>query len=238
MTPGARPDQPGVLAFTRWLRVAVVLVGVVLTLLAAKTPWATSPRWAIVAAGLVSSTALWWLQRLPLAVCLASAGGYAVSGNFWPLVIGLFACGATRRPRVVLSALIAGTVGLAMHERLDEAASTLSSVESAIGLAAVVVAVGLYVGTQRELVASLRRHAMQAATERSLRDDQARAEERARIAREMHDVVAHQITLVALEAGALEVNTGMDNAAVAKTAGLIRESAHRTPRCPADAPTR
>jgi signal transduction histidine kinase len=207
------------------VRGAIVVVGVALTPLAAKTPWASSPRWLIVVAGLGASASLWWLARRPWSVCLIGAAGYAVSGNFWPLAIGLFACGATRRPRHALSALLIGAAGIALHERLDDAAVTASTVESAIALAAVMVAVGLYAGTQRALLASFRQQAMLAASERSLRDGQARAEERARIAREMHDVVAHQITLIALQAGALEVNTTFDDASIVRTAGLIRRTA-------------
>ena len=54
--------------------------------------------------------------------------------------------------------------------------------------------------------ASLRERAERAEHERELRAEQAKVGERARIAREMHDVLAHKVSLIALHAGALEVN--------------------------------
>ena len=55
----------------------------------------------------------------------------------------------------------------------------------------------------RELVATLHDRAERAEREQALRVAQARTNERARIAREMHEVLAHRISLVAMHAGAL-----------------------------------
>lgn len=62
---------------------------------------------------------------------------------------------------------------------------------------------GLYIGSRREIVWSLRTRAERAEREQELRVAQARSTERARIAREMHDVLAHRITQVSMQAGAL-----------------------------------
>src|SRR5699024_7685755 len=56
-------------------------------------------------------------------------------------------------------------------------------------------------------------------------EDQARRAERTRIAREMHDIVSHKISLVAMHAGALEVNPNLERAQVQQSAGLIRQTA-------------
>ena len=64
-------------------------------------------------------------------------------------------------------------------------------------LVGVVIGWGLFVRARRELVRSLREQADRAA-------DEARAAERRRIAREMHDVLAHRLSLLSVHAGALE----------------------------------
>jgi signal transduction histidine kinase len=86
---------------------------------------------------------------------------------------------------------------------------------------------GMFVRAYRRLTASLREHAARLEAEQHLRVDQARLTERARIAREMHDVLAHRMSLVSLHAGALEVRTDARPEEVAIAAGAIRASAHQ-----------
>ncbi|MFI7540356.1 sensor histidine kinase [Actinoplanes sp. NPDC049599] len=85
---------------------------------------------------------------------------------------------------------------------------------------------GMFVRAYRRLTGSLREHAARLEAEQGMRVDQARLTERARIAREMHDVLAHRMSLVSLHAGALEVRTDARPEEVAIAAGAIRASAH------------
>ena len=62
---------------------------------------------------------------------------------------------------------------------------------------------GMYIGSRRENLWALRERADRAEAEQQLRVDNARSHERARIAREMHDVLAHRISQVSMHAGAL-----------------------------------
>jgi signal transduction histidine kinase len=64
---------------------------------------------------------------------------------------------------------------------------------------------GMYVNARRKVVDGLRERAERAERERHLLAEHARADERARLAAEMHDVVAHRVTLMVLQAGALRV---------------------------------
>ncbi|MCC2315573.1 sensor histidine kinase [Cellulomonas xiejunii] len=91
---------------------------------------------------------------------------------------------------------------------------------------ALVVVTGMFIGGRRALVASLREQAAIARREADARDDGARAAERNRIAREMHDVLAHRLSLVALHSGALEYRAGLDPEQVRETAAVVRENAH------------
>ena len=65
--------------------------------------------------------------------------------------------------------------------------------------------VAIYVVTRRRLVQALTERAERAEREQQLLAEQARAEERARLAGEMHDVVTHRVSLMVLQAGALRV---------------------------------
>ncbi|HEY7622987.1 MAG TPA: histidine kinase [Solirubrobacteraceae bacterium] len=89
----------------------------------------------------------------------------------------------------------------------------------------VVIGWGLFVRAQREVVYSLRERAEQLEAEQRLKVEQAREAERLRIAREMHDVLAHRVSLLSLHAGALEFRPDASAEEVAEAAGVIRASA-------------
>lgn len=102
-------------------------------------------------------------------------------------------------------------------------------------LAAVAVTVppvvtGLFVGARRRLIDSLkdRAHGLEAelgllAEQASERARRARLEERTRIAREMHDVVAHRVSLMVVHAGALERVCAKDPEKAQASARLMGE---------------
>ncbi len=93
-------------------------------------------------------------------------------------------------------------------------------------LLSVMVLSGLYIGGRRQLQASLEQQLAGTRREQAALLDSAKVGERARIAREMHDVLAHRLSLVALHSGALEFRTDLDPAESRATAGVIRDNAH------------
>jgi signal transduction histidine kinase len=93
-------------------------------------------------------------------------------------------------------------------------------------LTAAVVGWGMFVRSKRQLMLSLRDRARRAETEAALRAEQAQRLAREAIAREMHDVLAHRLTLLSVHAGALEFRPDAPREEVARAAGVIRESAH------------
>jgi signal transduction histidine kinase len=89
-----------------------------------------------------------------------------------------------------------------------------------------VIAWGMFVRSKRQLMLSLRDRARRAETEAQLRAEQAQRLAREAIAREMHDVLAHRLTLLSVHAGALEFRPDAPQEEIARAAGVIRESAH------------
>jgi signal transduction histidine kinase len=89
---------------------------------------------------------------------------------------------------------------------------------------AVVIAWGMFRRTRRQ---AQRESDRRAEAEEQLRVEQVRYAERTRIAREMHDVLAHRISLLSLHAGALEFRPGAPPEEVARAAAVIRASAHQ-----------
>ncbi|NUU19000.1 two-component sensor histidine kinase [Cellulomonas humilata] len=90
---------------------------------------------------------------------------------------------------------------------------------------AAAVSTGYYIGTRRELLASLREQVATAERERELATERSRDAERTRIAREMHDVLAHRISLVALHAGALAYRDDLTRDETRETAQTIQSNA-------------
>ena len=124
------------------------------------------------------------------------------------LAISLYTVAATmRRVQAVAAAVLVGGLTLLVVAQ-DGTHNWPVAVSDAAGFAAAVLVVGLYAGTRRAYLAALRDRAWQLERERDQSSALAAAEERARIAREMHDSVAHHLTvIVALSDGALRAVT-------------------------------
>jgi signal transduction histidine kinase len=108
------------------------------------------------------------------------------------------------------------------------------AVSDAAGFAAAVLLVGLYVGTRRAYLAALQDRARRLERERDQSSALAAAAERARIAREMHDSVAHHLTvIVALSDGAVRAMTrapGEAADAISDVSGTARQALAETRR--------
>jgi signal transduction histidine kinase len=85
---------------------------------------------------------------------------------------------------------------------------------------------GAWVRTRAELVAALLDRAERAESEQQLRAREAVLAERARITREMHDVVGHRVSLMVLQAGAIDMAVG-DSERVRQLAGQLQDAGRR-----------
>ncbi|WP_156756473.1 sensor histidine kinase [Actinokineospora pegani] len=88
------------------------------------------------------------------------------------------------------------------------------------------LAIGLLVTMRAELFARLRQLDRSREREKRLYAATVRSAERAKLAREMHDVVSHQVTLIAMQAGALQVSAA--DAESREAAETIRVLSTRT----------
>jgi len=93
-----------------------------------------------------------------------------------------------------------------------------------LAVATALVGWGAYSRSRLALIASLRERARRAEAEQVRRVAEARVAERGRIAREMHDVLAHRLTLLATYSGALEYRPEMSPEKISEAAGVIRST--------------
>jgi signal transduction histidine kinase len=117
-------------------------------------------------------------------------------------------------------ALVAATFWLG----IDSPRAYWEAVTAMTMLITTAVVTGMLIRSQRQLTASWRERARQAEEGQRLRVEEARHLERERLAREMHDVLAHRISLLAIHAGALQYRPGA-SAEEARAAEIIRQSA-------------
>ncbi len=143
-----------------------------------------------------------------------------------PVLLALFTVAEySARPQLIVATVVAAVAVIVtdlIHRQQLSVASGISHLV-AIGLA---VAVGLYLRARADYISGLQERAERLERERGLRAQQAVAEERVRIARELHDVVAHNVSLMVVQAQALAA-TGRGEEqrhALNQVAGLGRDA--------------
>ncbi|MCC6438709.1 MAG: sensor histidine kinase [Acidimicrobiales bacterium] len=232
----AHPDATGPRTTRDWsvdagaFVIAAALGAVILKVTADDTAYGmTSGQVATDAAfGALCCSSLWWRRRWPFGVALVCTllGAFSTFGS----VAGLFALSSLAvhrhvRPALVIAALFVPSA-VVCSIWLGRP-NTWSVVLPTAALAAAATGWGMFVRSQRQLLSTLRDRAQRAEADQLIRAERARLAERTRIAREMHDVLAHRISLVALHAGALEVARELPAAQVRESAALLRSTAHQ-----------
>ncbi len=134
-----------------------------------------------------------------------------------PTAIGVAICVAVQLRHDRTMWVLVGLLTLLATRPWDPSWSTIP-----LGLlyTAVPALIGRFMAARRTLVAGLRERAERAEREQLLLAEQARGEERARMAAEMHDVVTHRVSLMVLQAGAMEVTA--TDPATRSAAGSLR----------------
>ncbi|MFJ9584206.1 sensor histidine kinase [Streptomyces acidicola] len=179
--------------------------------------------------GALSCAAVWLRRRWPLGLAVAMLPVSFVSNTAGGAVLVAFFTLAVHRPFRHNAWIVGISLALAplfFWWRPDPELPYLVSVVLTALLGVAITGWGMFVRSQRQLMLSLRDRARRAETEAALRAEQAQRLAREAIAREMHDVLAHRLTLLSVHAGALEFRPDAPRDEVARAAGVIRESAH------------
>nr|WSZ96424.1 histidine kinase [Streptomyces sp. NBC_00857] len=192
--------------------------------------------------GLLAGAVLLVRRRWPFAVVLVSVAITPAEMGYLLGLVGLYTLAASEAPRRIIGALagmsLVGTLIVTFvrtHQNvLDTGIESgrwyvpLVAILMSVGLTAPPVLLGLYVGARRRLMESLRERADSLEQELSLLADRAeqraewaRTEERTRIAREMHDVVAHRVSLMVVHAAALQAVALKDPPKAVRNAALV-----------------
>jgi len=182
--------------------------------------------WYVLGIGVVASLALLWRRRFPATVTALTIVAMLIASIFVPMGLALLTL-AIRRRDLVLAILGLAAYAAYVINTAGSDGQFWVAVFTGPFLVGTWIAIGAYIGARRDLMVSLRDRAERAEAERELRSEQARLGERARIAQEMHDVLAHKVSLIALHAGGLEVNPAVGAEKVEGSARLIRETARQ-----------
>jgi signal transduction histidine kinase len=215
-----------------WRTAGVISISAVLWPATAKLQWeqARPLFWVDLGLGLVALLLSFVRRRWPCAIATATALMGAVSvSSAGPAVLSSVSLATRRVLWQIVVAGIAGLVGAVVYPMVGPSPTNDPWwITFAFGLAFTIAMLvwGMYLGSRRELLWTLRDRAERAEAEQELRVEQGRSNERARIAREMHDVLAHRISLITMHAGAMTYRTDLTADEMRGAAEVIQTKSH------------
>lgn len=224
-SPGRPPLTPWIVAVLGYLYYLAPIPAAIL----AGHPLPALVVTRLVGAGALAILALRWRGSHPWGVTLATGWVLALTPSALGAALVAQENLARRHPSrgvVVLTGVL-----LCLAKLVDlfgvEPSRSAWQVELILAAGGVLVAtlVGLLRRSRAEAAESARAAEAARADAVAARVNEARLAERERIAREMHDVVAHRISLVAMHAGALAYRTNLDPDEARATARLIQGNA-------------
>lgn len=178
--------------------------------------------------GGLACISLFWRRSHPLQVGIFTSIGSCVagaSGLAW--LIALYNAALRLDRKGFTWVLVISGIGFVTYPFLypEEDMGVLTTAVLGLGVAGMAIGLGVLARARREHIMTLVAAGAVAESEQRLREERTREAERHRIAREMHDVLAHRISLLSLHAGALEYRDDIPPEDISKTAGVIRASA-------------
>jgi signal transduction histidine kinase len=193
----------------------LVLDGLLALLLAGEALASLSPAVpvAAVALTLAGTLCVTWRRRAPEAVLtltsisfiVCQAMGYTNPELPFAPLVAIYTVAVCRPPSISVSICGSAAVGVIVGSALGETGINDDLlVDYPLSLvAALTIGYGVRVG--RERAELLEARSVELAREQAQRTERAVEQERARIARELHDIVAHHVSVIVAQAGAADV---------------------------------
>jgi signal transduction histidine kinase len=217
----SRARATGELVPARWLDAGLV-VGLLVLLAAGSVgpPAAGNPAPAALVLAVAQVAALWWRRAHPVAVVAVQlalslvARVWLDAGGIASLAVlaGIYTVASLRGARLGIAAAAADLAVKLLAVAVTGARA--DSLPDHLALDALALVLGLYVRARRAHLGALREREARAAVE----------EERRRIARELHDVVAHHVSVMTLQAGGLEQRLRAGDQEASGAAAAIRRT--------------
>jgi signal transduction histidine kinase len=216
-----------------WRNLVALAIGVVAWGSVSQAQWEHSPWFVVIdlTLGVVVTIAYQFRRRWPFPVAMLAAVASFASASAAGAGTMAYVSLATRRrwAEMIPVAVVAVLGGLVFYATQPDnpGESWYSTLITGVVFAVIIAAIGMYIGARRDLLASLKERAERAEREQELQVARGQAEERTRIAREMHDVLAHRMSLVAMHAGALAYRENLTPQETREAAEIIQANSHR-----------
>jgi signal transduction histidine kinase len=200
---------PGLSTRSIWFEALIALLGGFSVSAVSWGPGASgvSAVIASVASSAVGLSLLFFRRRAPLVPFLLAAVLGAVTPDIGgSLPLSAYAVGRyTNRWPARATAAVTGSVAVSQFWTGPSLGETIGALATLAFFVLLPGAIGAWVRARADLMVALTERAERAEAERELLAREAIATERARIAREMHDAVGHRVSLMVLQAGAIEM---------------------------------
>ncbi|MFC5727833.1 MULTISPECIES: histidine kinase [Nocardioides] len=186
--------------------------------------------WLDLVVGLLAFVLVWWRRRWPMTIAVIAVLLTPVSSlAAGPITLAVVSVATRRRWGELITLAVLNLAMTGVYYLIQPVSDsepwwlitifTVAAIAASLGW-------GMFIGSRRELIWTLRQRAETAEAERDLRAAQARSTERARIAREMHDVLAHRISQISMHAGALTFRDDLTADQMRSSVAVIQEKAH------------
>lgn len=214
--------------------------------------WFVSPapeQWGLVVVNVVAVVAaafsMRWRRRHPVLIAVAMNVLFPVFPSLWPMASWAYLslCTHRRWPATLGVGVVAVVASVVETYNANKLSVTIESPNQPVDVSkgmlliaaiafavltnGLLAAIGSYVGARRQEAKAMAERIAYAERERDLVERESRAQERNRIAREMHDVLAHKLTLVSMHAGALAYRDDLSREETKAAAQTIQESSRQ-----------